>query len=67
MHRANAAEFLTDGQGRFTLPDGTSQDAPMNAAAVIWDAGGEHLPENLGDEPFEVVVIELTSKPAAGN
>ena len=25
--------------------------------------GGKHLPENLGDKPFELVLVELKSKP----
>jgi len=24
--------------------------------------GGKHLPENMGDKPFEVVLIEMKSK-----
>ena len=25
--------------------------------------GGNHLPENLGDQPFEVLVVELKGEP----
>lgn len=63
-HPANVAVFLTDGSARFTLPDGKTQDAPVKASAVQWDGGGKHLPENIGDKPFELVVVELKSKPA---
>ncbi|MGH7408230.1 MAG: hypothetical protein ACREKF_09515, partial [Candidatus Methylomirabilales bacterium] len=44
-HPANVAIFLTDGQARFTLPDGKTQDAPLKAGTMQWDAGGKHLPE----------------------
>jgi len=64
-HPANVAVFLTDGQGKFTLPDGKTQDVPIKAGAAQWDGGGKHLPENTGDKPFELVLVELKSKPAA--
>ena len=64
-HPANVAVFLTDGQARFTLPDGKTQDAPIKAGTTQWDGGGKHLPENVGDKPFELVLVELKSKPAS--
>jgi quercetin dioxygenase-like cupin family protein len=63
-HPANVAVFLTDGQGRFTLPDGKTQEVPFKAGTTQWDGGGQHLPENTGDKAFELVVVELKSKPA---
>jgi quercetin dioxygenase-like cupin family protein len=65
-HPANVAVFLTDGQTKFTLPDGKSQVAPAKAGATEWDAGGKHLPENVGDKPFELILVELKSKPTTG-
>jgi quercetin dioxygenase-like cupin family protein len=64
-HPANVAVFLTDGQGRFTMPDGTTQDIPIKAGTTQWDGGGTHLPENIGDKPFELVLVELKGKAAA--
>jgi quercetin dioxygenase-like cupin family protein len=64
-HPANVAVFLTDGTARFTLADGKTVDAPAKAGSIQWDAGGKHLPENVGDKPFELIVVELKSKPAA--
>ena len=63
-HPANVAVFLTDGQARFTLPDGKTQDVAFKAGTTQWDAGGKHLPENVGDKPFELVVVELKGKSA---
>jgi quercetin dioxygenase-like cupin family protein len=63
-HPANFAVFLTDGNARFTLPDGKTVDAPVKAGTTQWDAGGKHLPENLGDAPFELIVVELKDKAA---
>ena len=64
-HPASMAIFLTDGQVRFTLPDGKTQDVAVKAGSTQWEAGGKHLPENLGDKPFEVILVELKSKPTA--
>ena len=63
-HPANVAVFLTDGQSRFTLPDGKTKDAPVKAGTVQWDGGGKHLPENTGDKPFELILVELKGKAA---
>jgi len=63
-HPANVAVFLTDGQAQFTMPDGKTQGAPVKAGSVQWSAAGEHLPENVGDKPFEVILIELKTKRA---
>jgi len=62
-HPANVAVFLTDGKGKFTLPDGKTQDVPIKAGTTQWDGGGKHLPENTGEKPFELVVVELKGKP----
>jgi quercetin dioxygenase-like cupin family protein len=66
-HPASVAVFLTDGSVRFTLPDGKSQDVSSKAGTVQWNAGGKHLPENLGDKPFELILVELKSGPAMAN
>jgi quercetin dioxygenase-like cupin family protein len=64
-HPPSVAIFLTDGQVRFTLPGGKTQDAPVKAGTAQWEAAGKHLPENIGDKPFELVLVELKTKPAA--
>lgn len=58
-HGPNAAIFLSDIEGRMTLPDGTSMDITVEAGATQWADDEKHLPENLSDEPFEVVLVEL--------
>jgi quercetin dioxygenase-like cupin family protein len=64
-HPNSVAVFLTDGQSRFTLPGGKTQDAPVKAGAAQWTEAGEHLPENIGDKPFELILVELKTKKAA--
>ena len=63
-HPANVALFLTDGKVRFTLPDGKTQDVAVKAGSTQWNAGGKHLPENVGDKPFELLLVELKHKAA---
>ena len=58
-HPASVAVFMTDGQSKFTLPDGTSQNVNMKAHDAVWEDAQKHLPENTGDKPLEVIVIEL--------
>lgn len=58
-HGPNVAVFLSDISARMHLPDGTSVDIPAEAGITQWAENEEHLPENLSDEPFEVVLVEL--------
>jgi hypothetical protein len=37
----------------------------VKTGSTQWDPGGKHQPENTGDEPFELILAELRSKPAA--
>jgi quercetin dioxygenase-like cupin family protein len=58
-HPASVAVFMDAGHVKFTLPDGTSQDINAKAHDATWADAGKHLPENVGDTPLEVIVIEL--------
>lgn len=64
-HPASVAVFLTETHGKFTLPDGKTEEAHPKAGSTQWNAGGKHLPENIGDKPFELILVEVKSKPAA--
>ena len=64
-HPNALAVFLTDAQGRFTSPDGKTQDTPAKAGTTMWTPAGKHLPENTGDKPFEVVLVEMKGKTSA--
>jgi quercetin dioxygenase-like cupin family protein len=63
-HPDAVAVFLSDATGKFTFPDGTTKDIRRKAGDVMWNDALTHLPENTGDKPFEVIVVEL-KKPAA--
>lgn len=64
-HPAGVAVFLNDLHGRFTMPDGETRDMEVEAGTVQWTAADVHQPENLGDEPFEVIQIEFKTQPGA--
>ena len=61
-HPDAVAVYLTDGQIKFTFPDGKTADKSGKSGTVIWTPATTHLPENTGDKPFEVVVVELKGK-----
>jgi quercetin dioxygenase-like cupin family protein len=58
-HPASVAVFLSDGQCRFTFPDGTTEDHQLKAGQTMYMPALEHLPENTGSTPFDVILIEL--------
>ena len=59
VHPANVAIFLTNGSGQFTSPDGTTVDFDVKAGETLYGPGGTHLPENTGDAPLEIILVEL--------
>jgi len=63
-HPASVAVFLTDGDSKFTLPDGKTIESHFKPGQVMWEAAGKHLPENTGDKPFDLIVVELKGHPA---
>ena len=65
-HPGSVAVFLTDASARFTLPDGTSQDATMKAGSTQWSDAENHLPQSTSDQPFELILVEVKGKPAKG-
>jgi len=58
-HPDLVAIFVTDGNIRFTFPDGSTEEANVTSGQSMIMASTTHLPENLSDKPLEVVLIEL--------
>jgi len=58
-HGPNVAIFLSDNTVRMNLPDGTSEEANSTTGSFGWSDAQEHLPENLGDDPLEVILVEI--------
>lgn len=66
-HPNAVAIFVTDANGKFTFPNGKTQDLASKAGDTQWTPAGRHLPENTTDQPFEVILVEMKTrrKPAA--
>jgi quercetin dioxygenase-like cupin family protein len=63
QHPNAVAIFMTDSNAKFSFPTGEPQNMPSKAGEVRWTPAVTHLPENLGDEPFEVILVELKGSP----
>jgi len=64
-HPAAIAVFLTDSNNKMTFPDGTSTMKTVKAGSVQMTPAGDHLPENVGDKPMELILVELKTPPVA--
>lgn len=59
QHPAYVAVFLTGGKVRFSLPGGKTAEHEVKKGTAGFAAAESHAPENMGDTPFELFVIEL--------
>jgi hypothetical protein len=64
-HPDSVAVFLGNQTAKFTFPDGKTQMVTEKLGDVMMTPGGAHLPENTGDTPIDLVLVELKAKPAA--
>jgi quercetin dioxygenase-like cupin family protein len=58
-HPAGVAVFLTDHHVKFTMPDGETAEVKAKAGDSIWLEPGHHLPENVSDEAWELILVEM--------
>ena len=63
-HHDLVAVFLTDGDVKFTYPDGKTEDRKVKAGDAMFTPATVHLPENNSDKPFEVILVEFKGKAA---
>lgn len=61
-HPDSVAVFLGDQRAKFTYPDGKTEEISAKAGEAKWTPAGTHEPENIGDKPVEVVLVELKGK-----
>jgi hypothetical protein len=54
--------FLTDQTFDFTLPDGPAGPASVPAGALGCSDGNVHLPENIGAEAAEFIMVEFKNR-----
>jgi quercetin dioxygenase-like cupin family protein len=58
-HPNAVAIFQTDGRVKFTYPDGKTEEREFKAGQTLWTPGGRHLPENVTDSAWEVILVEM--------
>ena len=58
-HPNSVAVFLTDAKGKFTFPDGKTQDFTGKAGDTLYEVATTHWPENTGDAAMDIIVVEL--------
>jgi quercetin dioxygenase-like cupin family protein len=58
-HPESIAVFLTDARGKFTYPDGKTEDINAKAGTVQHMDAHTHLPESRSKKSFEVIAVEL--------
>ena len=58
-HPESIAVFLTDAHGKFTYPDGRTEDINAKAGTVQRMDAHSHLPESSSKKAFEVIAVEL--------
>jgi len=62
FHPDLVAVFLTDHLAQFTYPDGKTEEIPGKAGQTVFVPAGKHAGKNIGDEPYELFLVELKSK-----
>ena len=63
-HPAGVVTMLTDANLRFHLANGKTEDRSFKAGQTAPAPAETHLPENLSDQPFEGILVELKGKAA---
>ena len=58
-HPNSVVVYLTDGTIKMTTPDGKSQNMTATKGKSAFTPAGTHLPENVGNAPFEAILVEL--------
>ncbi|MGE5797699.1 MAG: cytoplasmic protein [Ignavibacteria bacterium] len=61
-HPEGVVIFLSDAAGKLTHPDGKTDTLDVKKGFVTWAPATTHQGENVGDESFEVIQIEMKDK-----
>ncbi|MGI8990346.1 MAG: hypothetical protein ACR2I2_12310 [Bryobacteraceae bacterium] len=60
VHSLNrVVTYLNDQKVRVTTADGKTTDVEHKAGDVAWAGQAKHKEENMGDQPMDIVVVEL--------
>jgi quercetin dioxygenase-like cupin family protein len=58
-HPNSVVTYLTDGRIKMLLGNGKTVTQTGKAGQAEWTPAGVHTPTNLGDKPFEAILVEL--------
>jgi quercetin dioxygenase-like cupin family protein len=58
-HPDSVAVMLTDQIVEMTMPDGTTAEASFAARDIMFLPAGQHLPKNVADFDWELILVEL--------
>jgi quercetin dioxygenase-like cupin family protein len=61
-HPNSVVIAVTDVNSKFNLPGGKTQDSTLKAGQTLWTPAGKHLPENVSDSDFEVILVEMKTR-----
>lgn len=61
-HPNLVAVFLTDSKVQMTFADGKKADQTVKAGESQYVAASTHLPENVGDQGMDLILVELKGK-----
>jgi len=61
-HPEGMVIFLSDSKGKFTFPDGKTENREFKKGFFSWVSATTHQGENVGDKPFELLQIEMKTK-----
>jgi quercetin dioxygenase-like cupin family protein len=58
-HPNSVVTYLTDGRIKMLLGNGKTTTLTGKAGQAEWTPAGVHTPTNIGDKPFEAILVEL--------
>jgi len=58
-HPDSVAIFQNEVHCRFTFPDGKTEEHNFRAGETLYTPAGSHLPENLSNQPLDLILVEL--------
>lgn len=61
-HPNSVVTYLSDGQIKMLLGNGKTVVQSGHAGQTEWAPGGIHTPTNIGNKPFDAVLVELKGK-----
>ena len=58
-HPDSVAIMVTDQLVQMTMPDGSTEEVTLGTGDVLFMDEGQHLPKNISDAAWELVLVEL--------